>query len=134
MLRRKFLKPDTTGLFPTGGYTSNNKYSKKAIIWLLHIVQTDVLVVKHARNGREYRLPELPHFSVDGYCADTNTFYEFFGFYWHGCTFQLFLDFITTNGDTLAARYEQTMARLEQISLAGYQVKVQWEVNLTMLV
>ena len=29
MLRRKFLKPDTIGLIPTGGYTCNNKYSKK---------------------------------------------------------------------------------------------------------
>ena len=40
---------------------------------------------------------------------------------------QPFRDVITTNGDTLAARYEQTMARLEQIIPAGYQVKVQWE-------
>ena len=29
--------------------------------------------------------------------------------------------------ETLAARYEQTMARLEQITRAGYKVKVQWE-------
>jgi G:T-mismatch repair DNA endonuclease (very short patch repair protein) len=91
------------------------------------MVQTDVLVVNHSRNGCEYRLPELPHFSVDGYCAYANTFYEFFGCYWHGCTFQLFLDFITTNGDTAAARYEQTMARLEQIPRAGYQVIFLWE-------
>ena len=34
---------------------------------------------------------------------------------------------LTTNGDTLADRYEQTMLRLEQITRAGYQVKVQWE-------
>ena len=33
----------------------------------------------HFRNGREYRLPELPNFSVDGYCTETNTIYEFFG-------------------------------------------------------
>jgi len=29
--------------------------------------------------------------------------------------------------DTLAATYERTMARMEQITRAGYQVKVQWE-------
>ena len=34
---------------------------------------------------------------------------------------------LTTNGDTLADRYEQTMLRLEQITRAGYHVKVQWE-------
>ena len=41
----------------------------------------------------------------------------------------MFRDVISTNGDTLAARYEQTMTRLEQIIRAGYQVKVQseWE-------
>ena len=33
-------------------------------------------IIKHARNGREYRLPELPHFSVDDYCSETNTIYK----------------------------------------------------------
>ena len=28
---------------------------------------------------------------------------------------------------TLAERYERTMSRLEQITQAGYQVKIQWE-------
>ena len=41
-----------------------------------------------------------------------------------------FRDVITTNGEVLAHRYEQTMARLEQITRAGYQVKVQWESEL----
>ena len=51
----------------------------------------------------------------------------FFVCYFHGCTCQPFRDVITTNGDTLASRYEQTMARLEQTTRAGYQDKVQWE-------
>jgi hypothetical protein len=38
-------------------------------MWLLHIQQIDGVAIKHARNVREYRLLELPHFSVDGYCA-----------------------------------------------------------------
>jgi len=88
--------------------------------------QTDGVTIKHARNGREYRLPELPHLSLDGYCAETNTIYEFFRCYWNCCTFHPFHDVTTTNGDTMAARYKQTMVRLEQITLAGYQVKVQW--------
>ena len=127
MLRRRFLKPDTIGLIPTEGYTCNNKYSKKVIMWLLHMEQTDGVAIKHARNEREYRLCELPHFSVDCYCAETNTVYEFIGCYWHGYTCKPFRDIITTNGDTLAARYDQTMARLEQITRAGYQVKIQLE-------
>jgi len=96
-------------------------------MWLLHMEQTYGVVIKYAGNRREYRLPELPHFSVDGYCAEKNTVYGFFGCYWQCCKYQLFRDVITINGDTLAAGYEQTMALLEQITRVGYQVKVQWE-------
>jgi len=31
------------------------------------------------------------------------------------------------SGDSLAELYERTMSQLEQITRAGYQVKVQWE-------
>ena len=37
VLRKRFLQPDTIGLIPTGGYTCKNKYSKKAMMWLLHM-------------------------------------------------------------------------------------------------
>jgi len=30
-------------------------------------------------------------------------------------------------GETLAERYEQTLARIELIKRAGYHVKIQWE-------
>jgi hypothetical protein len=83
-------------------------------MWLLHMKQTDGVVIMHARNGREYRLPEIHNFSVDDYFAEMNTVHEFFGFYWHGCACQPFRDDITTNADTLAARYKLTMAQLDQ--------------------
>ena len=71
--------------------------------------------------------PELPHYSVDGYCAETRTVYEFLGCYYHGCTCQPFRDVKTISGVTLAERYEQTLSRIEQIKRAGYQVKINWE-------
>jgi hypothetical protein len=113
VLRKKFLKSETFGLIPAGGYTANNRYSKEALIWLLHMEQTDGCHIQHARNGREYRPPELPHYSVDGYCAETRTVYEFLGCYYHGCTCQTFRDVKTLGGDTLSERYEQTLARIE---------------------
>jgi len=73
VLRKRVLKPDTIGLIPTGGYTCNNRYTKKALMWLLHMEEMDGVQIKPCRNGQEYRLPELPRFSVDGYCRDTNT-------------------------------------------------------------
>ena len=42
VLRKKFLKPNTIGLIPDGGYSCNNNYSKKALMWLLHMKQTVV--------------------------------------------------------------------------------------------
>jgi hypothetical protein len=76
-------------------------------MWLLHMERTDGCRIQHVRNGREYRPPELPHYSVDGYCAETRTVYEFLGCYYHGCKFQPFRDVKTlTSGETLAERYE----------------------------
>jgi len=75
VLRKRFLKTDTIGLIPTRGYCCNNRYSKKALMWLLHEEETEGLNIMHCRNGREYRLSELPRFRVDGYCPDTNTVY-----------------------------------------------------------
>jgi len=45
----------------------------------------------------------------------------------HGCTCRSFRDLPTLAGDTLAQRYERTMARIEQITRVGYNVKIQWE-------
>jgi len=68
---------------------------------------------------------------VDGYCAETRTIYEFLGCYYHGCKCQPFRDVKTlTSGKTLAERYEQTPARIEQLKRAGYNVKIQWECEL----
>jgi hypothetical protein len=66
VLREKFVQPETMGLIPTGDYSANQRYSKNALMWLLHMEQTDDCQIRHARNGREYRLPELPQYSVDG--------------------------------------------------------------------
>jgi hypothetical protein len=67
---RKILKSATIGLLPDGGYSYNNNYSKKALMWLLHMEQTDGCRIMHARNAREFRPPELPKYSVDGYCPE----------------------------------------------------------------
>jgi G:T-mismatch repair DNA endonuclease (very short patch repair protein) len=96
-------------------------------MWLLHVEQTDDCRILHDRNGREYRLPELPFYSVDGYCVETRTVYEFVGCFQHSCKFRPFRDIPTLAGDTLAQGYERTMARIERIACAGYNVKIPWE-------
>ena len=65
VLRKRFLQPDSIRLIPTGGYICNNKYSKKALMSLLHKEQTDGVKIMHGRIGRKYKLPELPSLSLD---------------------------------------------------------------------
>jgi len=125
LLRKRCLKPDTIGLFPKGGYTANVKYSKKALMWLLYREKTDGHKILHGRT--RVQAAELPNLIVDGFYPETRTVYEFLGCYFHGHTCQIYCDVTTMVGDTLADRYERTMARIEQIARAGYQVEVQWE-------
>ena len=89
-------------------------------MWLLHMEEEDNWKILHTRNGREYRFPELPHFNVDGYYAETRIVFEFMECFFHGCKCQPFRDLKTLGDDTLAERYERTMAWLEQITKAGY--------------
>jgi len=80
-----------------------------------------------ARNGREYRPPERPTLSVDGFCAETRTVYEFLGCLYHVHSCLPFRDVPTLAKDTLAEIYEQRMARIQQITGAGYSVELLWE-------
>ena len=127
VLRKRFLKPETVGLIPKGGgYSCKQNCSEKSLMWILHMEQTDGCTIMHATNGREFRLPELPRYSVEGYCAETTKFYEFLGCFWHGCKYQPMRDHKKLDEDTLAERYEKTMARIEQIAAAGYTVRAKW--------
>ena len=54
VLRKRFLKPETICLIPTGEYSCNLHYSKKALLWILHMEEMDGWKITHARNGREY--------------------------------------------------------------------------------
>jgi len=83
VLGKLFLKSETVDVIPAGGYSCNND-SKKALMWLVYTEQTGGCRIMHARNGREYRLPELSNFIADGYCAETRTVYEFFSCFCHG--------------------------------------------------
>jgi G:T-mismatch repair DNA endonuclease (very short patch repair protein) len=94
------------------------------MMWLVYREQIDGCRIRHGRNGREFRLPELPNFSADGYCTETKTVYEFNGCYWHGHSCQPFRYTPTAAGDTLAERYERTLSRLAKITEAGYRVEV----------
>lgn len=53
IFRKKFLKPDTIGIVPHGGYRANERQSVIAIKWLKWISETQNADIQHARNGKE---------------------------------------------------------------------------------
>jgi G:T-mismatch repair DNA endonuclease (very short patch repair protein) len=109
------------------GYAGNVKYSKKTLMWLVNRAQTDGCKILFGGNGREYRLPDVPNLSSDGFCVETGTVYEFLGCFWNGHKCLHFRDVTMSSVETLAERYKQTMQRLEKITRVGYQVIVQWK-------
>ena len=78
--RTNFLKKDTIAVFDSHRQWKI-KQSNVAVTWLSYISEKEDLYIKHVRNGGEKR---VGHYSLDGYCEETNTAYEFQGCFWHG--------------------------------------------------
>ena len=78
--RTKFLEKDTIAVFDNHRQWKI-KQSNIAVTWLSYISEKEDLYIKHVRNGGEKR---VGHYSLDGYCEETNTAYEFQGCFWHG--------------------------------------------------
>ena len=91
--------------------------------------------VQHAGNAGEYRLPAVG-FSVDGYCQETNTVYEFHGCFWHGCP----QCYPTRNEKhlrlcdrTMQDVYEKSQQKINLLQALGYNVIEMWECEWTRL-
>lgn len=73
--RSKHIQPDTIAMIPVQGYTSRVKYSVDSIKWLDYVASKENIYIQHAQNGNGER--KIGGVSVDGYCADTNTVYQY---------------------------------------------------------
>ena len=78
--RTKFLKKDTIALFPQHEELKR-KQSHEALQWLSYMADKEGIRIQHHRNGGEKRVGP---YSLDGYCEETHTVYEYQGCYWHG--------------------------------------------------
>ena len=78
---------------PTGWYTRRREengfrpqqaqpFGQMAVQWFNREACEIGCTIRHQANGREKPIGKL---SVDGWCADTNTAYQFHGCFWHGC-------------------------------------------------
>ena len=78
--RTNFLKKDTVAVF-NNHQQLKIKQSNDAVTWLSYISEKEDLHIKHVRNGGEKR---FERYSLDGYCEETHTAYEYQGCYFHG--------------------------------------------------
>lgn len=101
-------------------------YSREAISWLKTIAQNEGIDIQYAGNGGEKRINlEDGHFiKCDGFCAETNTVYEYHGGFWHGNSTSEYNPVSKKSTQTLM---ERTLAREEAIRSLGYTLVVMWD-------
>ena len=78
--RTNFLKKDTIAVFQHDRQLKT-KQSNMAVKWLSYEMMSKDIHIQHVRNGGEKRVGE---YSLDGYCEENHTAYEFQGCFWHG--------------------------------------------------
>ena len=78
--RTNFLEKDTIAIFSPARQLKT-KQSHEALQWLSYTAEKEDIRIQHVRNGGEKR---IGRYSLDGYCQETNTAYEYQGCYWHG--------------------------------------------------
>ena len=78
--RTKYLKKDTIAVFQHN-HQLKMKQSNMAVKWLSYEMERNDIHIQHVRNGGEKRVGE---YSLDGYCEEYHTAYEFQGCFWHG--------------------------------------------------
>ena len=104
----------------------NNQYSKISIEWLDFISKKDNILIKHAENHGEYKIPNT-RLKADGYCKETNTIYEFHGDYWHGNPKVFEPNEKTYFGKTFKELYKKTIQKEILIKEKGFNLITMWE-------
>ena len=120
-----FMPEDSIAIIPKNGYNGNERTSRKAILWLKYISESQKIKIKHSKNGGE---KYFNNYRVDGYCEETNTIYEFDGDLFHGhleCYKpDTFVPFLQTSILGLHSRHLKKRKLLEDCTVDGKKVKI----------
>lgn len=130
-LRQNRMEANTIANEPLKGWRLNTQQSRVALEWL-HWKSTQLdTPLQHAGNTGEYRIPEHPKYTVDGYDATSRTVYEFQGCYWHGCrtcyTINRTEGHPRLDGRSFADVYHCTQDKLRFLRAHNYTVHEMWE-------
>ena len=148
--RTNFLKKDTIAVFQHDRQIKT-KQSNMAVKWLSYEMEKEDIHIQHVRNGGEKR---VGRYSLDGYCEEYHTAYEFQGCFWHGkdCNVMntlLILKNIkpfflytgcpdcytretvnSVNQKTMEQLFEDTIKKVKYLEKQGFEVEQKWECKL----
>ena len=119
--RSNYMPQKTIAIVPE--YVKTDNFSKISIMWLNYISKTKGLNIQHALNGCEKKLTiDGKTYKVDGFCEKTNTVYEFYGCFWHGCPNCYKPNIINSkNQRDMGTLNDLTIEKRENIKSAGYE-------------
>ena len=101
-------------------YAKTDNFSKMSVMWLNYV--SNGLNIQHALNGSEKKLTiGNKTYKVDGFCEETNTVYEFYGCFWHGCPNCYKPDIVNSkNQNDMGTLNDQTIEKRGESKNAGY--------------
>jgi hypothetical protein len=102
-------------------------YSKISISWLKYIEVSRNIVIQHAENLGEFRVPGT-RYDVDGYHAPSKTIYEFHGDYYHGNPKKYNqTDINNKTKKSFKQLYDNTVKKKQKCKELGYKYVEIWE-------
>ena len=127
--RSNYMPKKTIAIVPE--YAKTDNFSKMSIIWLYYM--SNGFNIKHALNGGEKKLTlGNKTYKVDGFCEETNTVYEFYGCFWHGCPNCHKPNIIKNkNHKDMSTLNDLTVEKRDTIKNAGYNHVSTYECQLT---
>ena len=101
-------------------------HSKLADAWPSEIESTQNITIQRTGAGKEFTIPGT-RFRADGFHAETNTVYEFYGDYWHGNPRKYDHNKFNPPAQlTYGELYKRTLNREQAIRDLGYNVITMW--------
>ena len=127
--RGNYMPKKTIAIVPE--YAKTDNFSKMSIMWLNYVSNGNS--IKHALNGGEKKLDIGDKtYKVDGFCKETNTVYEFYGCFWHGCPNCYKPNIINSkNQKDMGTLNDLTVEKRDTIKNAGYNHVSTYECQLT---
>jgi very-short-patch-repair endonuclease len=126
------MKSKTIALINDIGFDPSQNYSNKQMLWLKYISEKENLNIRHCFNNKEFK---IGNYSIDGYCEQNNTVYEFQGCWFHGCQ-KCFRDksYNSIKKTSMSKLFKSTEQRTEFIKSKGFNFVEIWEHNFDNLV